>query len=106
VRFLTYYQQDAAPIQPDRIFYAFQGLSSDGHWYISAFWPVTTTAIPAAKQQMNATEYDAQAKQFDSYLSGILGTLEGTPSGGFVPDLSIIDQAMQSLNVSPEKGKY
>jgi NlpE N-terminal domain len=105
VRFLTYYQQDAAPIQRDRIFYAFQGLTSDDHWYISAFWPIMTDALPTANQQMNAAQYDAFGKQFDSYLSGVLSTLEGTASGGYVPDLAVIDHMLQTLNVSPQKTK-
>lgn len=105
VRFLTYYQQEAAPIERDHLFYVFQGLSSDGHWYVSAFWPVTTTALPPVDPQMNAAQYDTFAKQFDTYLSGVLSTLEGTSSGGFVPNLRMIDDLMQSLNVSPKKGK-
>jgi hypothetical protein len=102
IRFVTYYQQDAAPIESDHMFYTFQGLTSDGRWYISAFWPVTTTAIPKGNQQMNAAQSDAFAKNFDSYLSNLLGTLEGTPSAGFSPDLKVLDEMIQSLNVKPK----
>jgi NlpE N-terminal domain len=102
VRFVTYYQQDAAPIKSDHMFYTFQGLTSDGHWYISAFWPVTTSAIPKGNQQMNAAQSDAFAKSFDSYLSNLLGTLEGTPSAGFSPDLKVLDEMIESLNVKPK----
>lgn len=102
VRFLTYYAQDAAPIQRDRIFYTFQGFTSDEHWYVSAFWPVTTTAVPEGNQKMSAAEYDAFVKQFDTYFSNLLGTLEGTPSGGYAPDLKLLDQMIQSLNVAPK----
>jgi NlpE N-terminal domain len=105
VRFLTYYAQDVAPIQRDHIFYTFQGFTSDEHWYVSAFWPVTTTVIPEGNQKMSAAEYDAFTKQFDTYFSNLIGTLEGTSSGGFTPDLKLLDEMMQSLNVSPKRQK-
>ncbi len=106
VRFLTYYAEDAAPIQRDRLFYTFQGFTSDEHWYVSVFWPVITTAIPEGNQKMSTVESDAFVKQFDTYFSNLLGTLEGTPSGGYTPDLKLLDQMIQSLNVAPKIEKH
>jgi hypothetical protein len=105
IRFLTYYAQEVAPIRSDHLLYCFQGLTSNGSWYVSASWPVNTNAIPEGNQKMNAAEYDAFAKQMDNYLSKIIGTLEATASGGFIPDLKVLDQMIQSLNVAPKNLK-
>src|SRR5581483_3832785 len=42
VRFVTYYSQDISPVTNDRVFYTFQGITLDGKWYVSVFFPVTT----------------------------------------------------------------
>ena len=40
VRFLTAYATDPMPITAEDLFYTFQGVTNDGAYYISAFFPL------------------------------------------------------------------
>lgn len=98
VRFVTYYAQDVSPITSDRVFYTFQGLTNDGKSYVSVFWTLATPALP---NNVNATlaakDYDAFAKQYDTYLANTITLLDSLPDGGFEPNLMLLDQLVQSI---------
>ncbi|HZQ09232.1 MAG TPA: copper resistance protein NlpE N-terminal domain-containing protein [Anaerolineae bacterium] len=99
VRFVTYYSQDISPVTNDRVFYTFQGITLDGKWYVSVFWPVTTPALPNGDNAPDTSHYNA--KQFEEYLNAIIDVLNNLPPAGFVPNLTLLDNMSQSLNVSP-----
>ncbi len=80
--FLSAYAQDEAPLKNGDFFYTYQGLSNDGKYYVSLFWPVTVTGLPA-----NAT-----SKQGASYLGKL-------PRSAFKPSLDSIDTLIQSITL-------
>ncbi len=99
VRFVTYYSQDISPVTNDRIFYTFQGITLDGEWYVSVFWPLSTPALPNADNAPDTSHYDA--RQFEDYLNQIVTTLDSLPAGGYQPNLSLLDNLVQSVNAAP-----
>ena len=44
VRYLTAFSQAASPLTSQDLLYTFQGLTDDGQYYVTAVFPVTTTA--------------------------------------------------------------
>lgn len=103
VRFLSAYAQDITPITNDNIFYTFQGLTTDGEYYISAFYPISSTALPNTYEESTAAQnMDEFAKTYTSkYLPGVAEGLDSLPSDQFIPDLSELDNLVQSLNAVP-----
>lgn len=98
VRFVTYYAQDVSPITSDRIFYTFQGLTSDGKSYVSVFWTLGTPALPNdVNVTLAAKDYDAFAKQYDTYLANTITLLDSLPEGGFEPNLMLLDNLVRSI---------
>ncbi|MBI4674245.1 MAG: copper resistance protein NlpE N-terminal domain-containing protein [Chloroflexi bacterium] len=103
VSFVTYYAQDASPATADRIFYTFQGITLDGEWYVAAYWDVTTPALPAdANAAQNVLPPTADAKQFEQYLAQTVATLDSLPPAGFAPNLTLLNNMVQSINATPE----
>lgn len=103
VRFLSAYAQDVTPITNENIFYTFQGLTSDGAYYISAFYPISSTALPETYAESTAAQnMDEFVKTYtDKYLPGVAEGLNSLPPDQFVPDLSQLDLLVQSIDAVP-----
>lgn len=86
VAFLSCYQQEDAPINNGDFFYTFQGLTTDGKYYVSAFYPVQ-----ALKLKKNLP-----SKQGADYLGKL-------PPTEFVPSLNAIDALLTSISIQPKK---
>lgn len=95
VRFVTQYDQAPMPINNKELFYTFQGLTTDGKYYVSAFFPITHPSLPADSSDAASVV----GSDFVSYLSQTTQTLEGALDSSFTPDLATLDQIMQSLKV-------
>lgn len=101
VGFITYYAQDVSPVTRDRIFYTFQGLTTDGKYYVAAFWPVQTDALPATYQEALGTMTDAQwAAQYNTYLEKLVTDLNALAPGDFTPSLTPIEDMINTIEVS------
>ncbi len=46
VSYISVYGNGDPPVNAADFFYTFQGLSTDGKYYVSFFWPVTATGMP------------------------------------------------------------
>ncbi len=98
VRFLTQFDQAPLPINNHELFYAYQGLTSDGNWYVAAVLPVNLPALPA-DNTVTPTQAATFGQGFPQYIAGVAQQLEGTPDAGFTPDLSKLDALIASLEV-------
>lgn len=100
VGFITYYAQDVAPLRSQQVFWTFQGLTLDGKYYVSVFWNISSPALPE-ERNISGAEYDAFAKEYETYLNTIVTTLDALPPAAFNPNLSLLQNMVRSLNVTP-----
>ncbi len=96
VRYLTQYGQSFYPINNTDMFYTFQGLTSDGKYLISAVLPVSNPILPDPETMIQDPKF---TDQYQSYIDGIKKQLNEQPDAGFQPDLSLLDQMMNSLEI-------
>jgi len=101
VRFLTQYAQAYLPINNSDLFYTYQGLSDDGEVYVAALLPVSHPSLPAHSGEIPEGDFDAFAENFETYIAGIQDQLDAEDPSSFTPDLSLLDQMIQSLQVDP-----
>ena len=112
IRYLSYYSQGPNPVVEREVFYTFQGLTDDGKFYVSAFFPVQTGIFPAEPPSCSSCA-DPFA-EWTITLSEQLKRLNAQPADDFTPSLNVLDAVMQSLRigtgvteeVKPELGKY
>ncbi|QRN83282.1 hypothetical protein JR338_00555 [Chloroflexota bacterium] len=100
VRYLSMYGQALYPADNQNLFYTYQGLTSDGQYYISAVLPVTNPILP----DDGATTVDdwmAFDQNWDNYIVGLLQTLNGQSDENFTPNLALLDEMMASFKVKP-----
>lgn len=98
IGFVTYYSQAVNPITAKDLFYTFQGLTTDGQYYVAIFEPVTTTLLPA-QANMDSAAYDEFAKNYEKYLTDLTAQLNGLLPAAYAPDLTLIDELVKSIEV-------
>jgi hypothetical protein len=95
MRFLTQLTQGITPINNYELFYTFQGLTSDGKYYISAILPVTNPELPT---DSNISGDMANAlNDYRTYLSNTITLLNERPSVVYTPDLDKLDALIRSI---------
>jgi hypothetical protein len=102
VRFLTQANYGGLdPINNQDLFYTFQGLTSDGVYYVAAILPVSHPSLPASGLDIPGGDPTAFAADFDAYRVEIEQQLGAQPPSSFTPDLDALDAVIQSLEVVP-----
>ncbi len=97
VRFLTQFDQAPLPINNTELIYTFQGLTSDGKYYVAAVFPIIHADLPDTNQANAQTQSDLE--EFPTYLAETVAWLEQQPDTSFTPDLSVLDALIQSIEV-------
>jgi hypothetical protein len=100
VRFLTVYQGDPLPISDRDFVYVFQGLTTDGRYWVTLNLPVTVRGLPppdAAVAQL--ADYDRFVADHERYLADIVHKLRDARSEDFTPRLERIDAMLESLAI-------
>ncbi len=102
VRFLTTYSQELSPIARSNLFYTFQGMSSDGKYYISFYHPILTAVLPETVADLiTADNYDAFVAEYENYLRRITQQINVQDAASFAPTLTQLDTMVRSLRITP-----
>ena len=89
----------SAAVTISDLIYAFQGLTDDGKYYVSAFMPVGTAALTETLEMVTAAEKDEATNHFDAYLKRVTKTIETQKPADFKPGLNEVDAMLQSLDI-------
>ncbi len=107
VRFLTQYGQDVGPITNEGLFYHFQGLTTDGEYYVIVILPIHHPSLPETYDSplpdggLPFPVFGAPIADFESYYNGVSDMLDITLAGAFAPHLENLDYLVQSIRVGP-----
>ncbi|MBX2998064.1 MAG: carboxypeptidase regulatory-like domain-containing protein [Caldilineaceae bacterium] len=98
LRYLTQFSQAVVPINNYELIYTYQGLTSDGKYYVAAVLPVNHPSLPA-DVQITGNEPPELTSDFDAYLANVVAALNPEAASSFTPDLTQLDAMMSSLEV-------
>lgn len=107
VRFLTQYQCDPPGLVTNwSLAYAFQGLTSDGQFYVSVMLPIRHPSLPSKGKDMSKIPgFDAVTNRytgdFAAYIGGVTAALDAAPPESFKRSLTELDSIVRSLSVKP-----
>jgi hypothetical protein len=107
VGFLTQYAQSFDPVNNNDLFYAYQGLTADGKYWLSIFLPVNAAylqasydaAAPAdgiAAPDLNSAHLDTD---YTNYFATMVQKLNSTSVDAFTPTLECIQSFIHSIHV-------
>ena len=99
LRYLTEFDQAFVPINNYELIYTYQGLTSDGKYYVAAVLPVNSPGLPA-DGTVTGNEPPEFASDFSAYLQGVVDTLNLQSADTFTPDLTRLDAMMSSLEIN------
>jgi hypothetical protein len=105
VRSLTQYAQYAAPINNRELFYHFQGLSSDGNYYIIVILPITAPILPEdEKPEASVPEggvpIPGDVGPNEVYYFSVTEKLNSLSTDAYTPSLNTLDAFIQSITVT------
>jgi hypothetical protein len=98
VAYVTAYRQDVSPFAAADFWYTFQGLSTDGAWYVAVDFVVDASTFPAEVTAKDAKRIDKPAR-YSAYLADSVARLNEAAPGTFHPPLSAIDALVQSIHL-------
>jgi heat shock protein HslJ len=93
------YRQAIGPWTNETTGYYYEGLTDNGVFYVSLYWPVATASLPdteadASSEVQSATE---DAATYQAYIQETRETLDALTPAEWTPDLSQLDAMVQSL---------
>ncbi len=108
LRVLAEYAQNFATVDNHDLFYHFEGLTSDGKYYIVTTLPTNAAFLAAESDPASPVPadgipfpgYDAMnATTFNAYIQKVAGKLDHTASDAFTPSLASLDALIQSISI-------
>lgn len=97
--FIAFYAQDNVAAANDSLFYTFQGLTDDGRYWVSFYYPVKASILPkTAQDSPEMKDYEAFDKSFDAYVKKTARALED-PKTVYTPDLAKLDALVRSIEI-------
>jgi hypothetical protein len=99
LRYLTFFSQAASPITNYGLFYTFQGITTDGLYYINAILPVGQSELHEDDSdfQIDAAFYN----YYETYLAQAQMQVNEALDDSFTPDLASLDAMISSMSVFP-----
>lgn len=98
LRYLTQFDQAFIPINNNELIYTYQGLTSDGKYYVAAVLPVNHPSLPN-DGAVTGNEPPEFTSDFPTYLANMVASLNPQAAYTFTPDLTQLDAMMRSLEV-------
>jgi len=99
VRYLTQFDQAMIPINNYELHYTFQGLTSDGKYYVAAVLPVNLSTLPMDASVDLDNPPANFMEDFPTYLADTVDMIGGQPANAFIPDLNALDAMIQSIEI-------
>lgn len=98
LRYLTWYSQGVVPVNNYELIYTYQGLTSDGNFYVAAVLPVNHPSLPA-DGTITSNEPPEFNSDYDTYLTNVVTNLDQQAASTFFPDITQLDAMMSSLEI-------
>ena len=102
IRFLTLYAQYTAPVNNQDLFYTYQGLTTDGNYWVSAILPVNHIILPeTADPPPGGMTWDQFDANYGVYIADMIIQLEAQLPDSFTPTLTALDALVASITIQP-----
>jgi hypothetical protein len=99
IGFITQYAQAYVPINNHDMFFAFQGLTSDGAYWVSVILPITHPSLWETAGDPSNTIYSTINDNPDAYYTKMAAEINGVAPRSFVPILSSLIDLVGSIIV-------
>ncbi len=100
IRFITEYSEVPFPVNNKSILYTFQGLTSDGIYWVAVTFPISSPSLPASYDTLpEGYTKETFIQNYDSYVSDVKEALEAQAPGSFSPTIDMLDSLVESITI-------
>ena len=102
IRYLTQFAQNYALIDNHDMIYTYQGLTSDGQYWVAVILPVTNPILPENGDTYPGGEtFDQFVNNYDTYIADMVAQLNSQAPGNYAPTLTMLDTLVSSITIQP-----
>lgn len=101
VGFITQYAQAYVPINSHDMFFSFQGLTSDGKYWVSVILPISHPSLWETAGDPSNTIYSTINDNPNAYYSQMSAEVNAKAPRSFVPMLSMLTDLVESIIIKP-----
>jgi hypothetical protein len=101
IRYITEYGQAYYPINNHDMWLSYQGLTTDGAYWISMILPISHPSLPANGDTPPGGDWNAFYDNAQSYFAQVTTDLNAQAPASFAPSIETIDALIQSMIVTP-----
>jgi hypothetical protein len=94
IAYITYSNAAREPFMSNSFSYTFQGLSTDGQYYVSASMPLTTSLFPSELDSFDPAAFEAE---WPEYLADSIASLNDAAPEDFEPSLGVLDGLIETF---------
>ena len=98
LRYLTEFAQGIVPINNSGLVYTYQGLTSDGKYYIAAVLPVNHPSLPVDENATDNIPLEFSS-DYPAYLANVINSLNTAAADTYTPNLTQLDAMMSSIEI-------
>ena len=102
IRYATEFAQYSAPVNNTDLFYTFQGLTSDGKYWVSAILPINNPILPPdANNPPAGMTWDQLGNNYDAYITDMITQLSSQAPDSYIPTLAALDALVSTITITP-----
>lgn len=98
---LTQFAQYFAPVNNREMFFTFQGLTTDGKFWISIVLPMSQESLPPNAESVADSLTDEFVANYENYVKEVSTTLTEAPADSFVPNISDVEAIIGMITYTP-----
>lgn len=106
ISYLTAFEQageggplDSFPLTSTSLLATFQGLSTDGEWYVSVVQDLETSLLP---DEPSPRDIRSAGRDWDGYLADTVASIQAGSPSDFTPSLDAVDALVSSITIPGE----
>lgn len=102
IRFLTEFAQYTVPVNNTDLFYTFQGLTSDGQYWVSAILPINLAILPPGPDPLpGGVSFEDFANNYETYITDMVNQLNAQADDSYIPGITALDALVSSITITP-----
>ena len=102
IRFLTEYAQYTAAVNNHDLFYTYQGVTSDGQYWVTVILPITHPILPVnSDNPPGGMSWEDFSNNYEPYITDMVNQLNAQPDDSYFPTLTLMDALAASITITP-----
>jgi hypothetical protein len=101
IRYITQYGQAYVPVNNHEMFFSFQGMTTDGKYWVSIILPISHPSLWEDEGDPSNTLWATINDNPDAYYSQVAADLNEKLPKSFIPSIVVLNTLIKSITIQP-----